>query len=251
MADRRSIWARDVMQFVAFVTAAYPGVDGRELAGIVGIVGLDALALDAKLPVGKLWALWRAAVDATGDRTLAVRYGIATRLEHMGVFGVAVMTAPTSRIALERAARYLHLSTDSARLKLVEREDSCHVRWVRDGARDAGHALANETVLAQIVAAIRQVAGDGAATEVAFRHARPGCAEATAIAKLFGCATTWSARHDQIAVRSTALDRLSLLERCHVSEDFVSLSLLERCHLARTSSTVPHATTEPLSMRMT
>jgi AraC-like DNA-binding protein len=220
MADRRSLWARDAQQFVAFVVSERPEVDRRALASAAELADLEERCPDARIPIQRVWALWRAAVEASGDRALAVRYGVATRLEHMGLFGFAVMTAATARDALARAGRYLHLATDSARLEIVEARRACSVRWQRDGVRDAGHALANETVLGQIVAALRQIAGPRAVERVAFRHGGPPVDARAQIARLLGCATVWGARHDEIAIRCGVLDEPTTTANAAMSRYF-------------------------------
>lgn len=210
MADRQSIWAREAQQFTAFVVGERPQLDRRALLAAAQLSDLDERSPEARLPIQRVWLLWRAATDLADDRTLAVRYGMATRLEHMGLFGFAVMTAPTGRDALTRAGRYLHLTTDSARLELVERRGTSSVRWHRDGARDPGHELANETVLAQIVGALRQITypgGPSPVERVAFRHRAPAPAERAQITALLGCAASWAAHDDEIAIRSGVLDR--------------------------------------------
>ncbi len=193
MADRRAIWAREAQGFIAFLARDRPTLDLRALTR--AIPDLATRAPDARVPVAQVWALWQGAVDATGDRTLPVRYGFATQLDQLGLYGFAVMTAPTARDALTRAGRYIHLVTNSARLELVDHGDECCVRWHRDGARDRGHGLGNETVLAQIAAAMCHVVGKPALRGVAFRHAGPAEPRAAAqIARAFGCPVAWRAR---------------------------------------------------------
>jgi len=207
VANRRTIWAREAQLFLGFVAAGYPEVDVAALARAANLEAIAARDPEAGVPIADTWQLWQLAVRASGDRTLAIRYGLATRLEHLGVFGFAVMTASTVRGALDRAARFLHLITDSAHLELHERGARACVRWQRDAAGAVSDALANETVLAQIAAAIRQTAGPRALAAVEFRHPPPDRADAAKIERLLGCATRWGARADQLVVPAHALAR--------------------------------------------
>jgi AraC-like DNA-binding protein len=169
----------------------------------VGIADLLERPPDARVPITAVWALWLAAVEATGDRALALRYGLATRLEYQGLFGFAVMTSPTIGEAGRRAGRFLHLITDSARLVLVERSDHAVFRWEREGAGEPGHDVANETVVGQIVAGITQLAGRSAVKRVTFRHAAP--AAAATLEKLLPCPVTWRSRNNDIVVPAAEL----------------------------------------------
>jgi AraC-like DNA-binding protein len=221
VTDRRTIWAREPQQFLAFVGARHPRVIVGPLAAAAGLPDLAERAPEARVPIARVWALWQAAADATGDRALAVRYGLAARLEDLGLLGFALVTAPTTREALARTTRFLHLVTDSARMDVIERGGTASVRWVRDGARGVGLALANETVLAQLVAMLHQGIGRRAVTELTFRHAAPAAADAATIARLVGARVRWGAAHDQVGLPAAALDAVSPGANASMSAYFV------------------------------
>lgn len=205
MPDLRSIWVSEPQQFVRFVGRTHPDVDLGALLRIAAAPDLLQREPDARLPITATWALWAAAVATTGDRSLAIRYGLATVLEQQGLFGFAVMTAPTTAEAAHRASRFLHLVTDSAQLRLIDRRDHLILRWEREGRREPGHDLANETVLAQIVSFVTQLVGRPAVTRLTFRHPAPS--SAASLARLLGCPVTWSARHDEVSVPHVDLAR--------------------------------------------
>jgi AraC-like DNA-binding protein len=231
--DRRTIWAKEPQQFVRFAAAAFSDLDQGALLRASGLPDLFARDPDARLPVAAVWRLWHAAVEATRDRALAIRYGMTTRLDQLGLFGFAVMTAPTAREAAARACRFLHLVTDSATLRLVEHRDELAIRWEREGRGELGHELANETALAQIASFVVQTAGRTAIHRICFRHAVP--AAAARLEPLLGSRVAWRARHDEVVMSRTALERRPPTANAALSAYFES-------HLATRAASEPAPT---------
>jgi AraC-like DNA-binding protein len=202
----RTIARFELQRFVRFVVAERPRVDARDLCAAAGEHDLLARDGESRTTIERTWDLWGAATEATGDRTLATRFGLATRLEDLGLYGFAILTAPTVREATSRGARFLGLVSDSGRVEVVERGSSAHLRFVRDGTRSLGHQTANETVLAQWVGATRQVVGAYGGASVAYRHAAPP-ADAKRIERILACPVRWSAAHDELVVPRALLDQ--------------------------------------------
>src|SRR5262249_31782877 len=110
--------------------------------------------------------------------------------------GLAVMTCTTMREAFSRVERYQHLLTTSGRWEVREARSVVRLLWNRSGKRSLGHRLANETVLAELVAGFRRLLGDVDPLLVHFRHTSPDDAEPHE--SFFRCPIRWSATFDAI-----------------------------------------------------
>ncbi len=206
MPAGRTIARFELQRFVRFVVAEHPRVDAAALCAAAGEHDLLARDGETRTSIERTWDLWAAGTQRSGERTLATRFGLATRLEDLGLYGFAILTAPTVREATSRASRFLGLVSDSGRLVVVERAGSAHLRFEREGARSLGHSAANETVLAQWLAALRQVVGPVAGIDLGFRHAA-SAADAKRIEATLGCRVRWRSAHDEVVAPRELLDQ--------------------------------------------
>ncbi len=76
--------------------------------------------------------------------------------------GLVALTSASGEEALARVLRYNRLVSTAGRWSLLREDDRAGVvmRWERAGERSLGHRGANETVLAEFVAAARAVMDD-------------------------------------------------------------------------------------------
>ncbi len=136
---------------------------------------------------------------------LPLRFAATTRLEHLGVLGFAIQTAPTVREALDRVERFQGLTSNSGFSEVTRLGDEVRIAWRRHAARlDLGVRVANEVVIAQQVVLAKQLGLRGP-RRVTFRHRQPP--EVEAHARFFGCPVTWGAPHDAVLWPGEWLDR--------------------------------------------
>lgn len=90
------------------------GIDGRSLAAEAGIPAAALAEPDRRIPLAASKRLWRAAVDAAGDPALGIEVSRHVRPTTFHALGHAFLASPTLREALERTARYSHVTADHA-----------------------------------------------------------------------------------------------------------------------------------------
>jgi AraC-like DNA-binding protein len=128
--------------------------------------------------------------------SLPIDFGSTIRARDMGIYGMAIQTAPTVADALARSVRFQRLMTTTGRI-VLEREPGV-LRWVWRcaGLRTLGVRVRNEVVLAEHVAVMRAITCDALPRRVSFMHAAPE--DSTAHARFFGCAIEWQANEDSV-----------------------------------------------------
>jgi hypothetical protein len=160
---------------------------------------------EARIGMDVVYALWREATKRTADPGIGIRFAATSTFEDYGVLGLAIMTCTTVREALSRVHRYQHLLSNSGRWDVKERGDVTHIAWHREGERALGHRVANETVLAELVAGFRQLLGEVSPLAIAFKH--PGPADTSAHREFFGCPLRFRAESDEVLFPSVILSR--------------------------------------------
>ena len=195
--------AFEALRFLSWVERAYPNVDTAALRRASGLPA--ALDGEARIGMEPVYALWGEAAAQTSDPGIGVRFAASSSFEDFGILGLAMMTCTTAREALSRVHRYQHLLSTSGRWEIKERDGVTHVEWHRDGKRTLGHRLANETVLAELVAGCRQLLGTVDPLAVAFRHPSP--ADTSEHRLFFRCPLRWSAPSDEVLLPSEILSR--------------------------------------------
>lgn len=125
---------------------------------------------------------------------LPLRFATTTRLEHLGVLGFAIQTAPTVLEALERVEQFQSLTSNSGYSEVSHERDEVRIAWERHTRRlDLGVRVANEIVIAQQLVLARQLGLRGP-RRVTFRHRAP--ADEQAHTRFFRCPVTWGAPQD-------------------------------------------------------
>ncbi|WP_437280924.1 AraC family transcriptional regulator [Sorangium sp. So ce375] len=181
--------------------------DGVRLGAMERAARLPSLASDPerRIEIDRLLDLWTYLGQTLDDPSLPIRVAQRATLEDLHVLGFAMMTAPSVGHALDTAARYSALLTDSGRWETIETAKRVQLRWHRLRPLTLGHRLSNETALAQSLGCLRQMAGDDLTPlEVSFRHAAPP--RRTAHLEFFRCPVRFDAPWDGLVFRRELLD---------------------------------------------
>jgi AraC-like DNA-binding protein len=151
-------------------------------------------AADERVAERTLVAVLEAAMRALNRPSLPIDFGATIRAGDMGIYGMAIQTAPTVGDALARSVRFQRLMTTTGRM-LLERERDV-LRWVWSSAapRTLGVRVRNEIVLAEHVTVVRAIAPAAAPRRVTFTHSAPRDSEAHG--RFFDCPIEWTARDD-------------------------------------------------------
>jgi len=96
------------------------GLDRDELMAVAGLSEGELENPDARVRLPKYWCLWRLLVDRIPDPALGVRLGSECRARDLGLVGYAMLFSPTLGCALGRLARFSHILTETAEVKIVE-----------------------------------------------------------------------------------------------------------------------------------
>lgn len=127
------------------------------------------------------------------------------RSNDLGVLGLAMKTAPTLHVSLEKLTRYSPLLAGAMdiQLQVTPGRTSLVIDSGRGGPRPSG--IRSECMVAAIVRTIRCIAGVGHHVEaVCFRHGCAGDAEHYAV--LFECPVLFDGDCDEIVLKTSALD---------------------------------------------
>jgi AraC-like DNA-binding protein len=137
-----------------------------------------------------------AAMRVVRRPSLPVDFGSTIRPADMGIYGMAILTAPTVGDALERSVRFQRLMTNAARIDLEPTRGG--VRWVWSSAaqRTLGVRIRNEVVLTEHVTVVRALAPGAAPRRVSFMHGEP--ADCSTHSRFFACPIAWSADEDSV-----------------------------------------------------
>jgi AraC-like DNA-binding protein len=197
------------------------------------VIGSEALRLKVfllahKLPMPRvLHSIARSAADAVDERvserllvdaldaamrklrrpSLPVEFGASIRPADMGIYGMAILAAPTVGDALERSVRFQRLMTNTARIYLEQNKDQARWVWSCTQARTLGVRVRNEIVLAEHVAIVRALSPGASPRRVSFVHHAPK--DFAAHVRFFNCPVAWSADQDGVAWANDGL-RLTL-----------------------------------------
>jgi AraC-like DNA-binding protein len=193
------------MSVTALLAAlAARGEDPRALSAVLGADVDGPLEPTLRLGVQNVFSLWEYAAKVMPNHSVPVRVAASATLESSHLLGLLVMTAPTTRAALEAATTYGALHTDSGRWHLAE--DSHHVtlRWERPLRLTPGHALCNEAILCHWLNGLRRATqGNVVPVRAWVRHAPRHSRE---LSEFVGCHVEAGEADDGFVLRRDFLD---------------------------------------------
>src|SRR5512134_1782771 len=99
------------------------GVGREELKRLAGFRDEELADPDARVPMSKVWSLWRAIIDRVSDRDLGLRVGEDLRARELGLLGYAVYHSATLRDALVRVARYARIVNEDLVVHVLDEGD--------------------------------------------------------------------------------------------------------------------------------
>lgn len=146
-------------------------------------------------------------------------FATTVEIDHLGVLGLAIKTAPTLRASLKRIERYFRLVTDTAAYRLVESSDPALLTFEAHTPAHPALDLRTECAFAGFARNMRLfVEGELSLEYISFRHSSRE--DPTRYAALFGCPVRFDADIDAIAIKQAMLDLPNRLGDASVSEFF-------------------------------
>ncbi|SLN60214.1 Transcriptional activator NphR [Roseivivax jejudonensis] len=192
--------------------------DGRVRDGAAVVARVPAR--DGRVPDETYFDLIARVAEKHGDPVvLAIDYGKRLRIDDLGVLGLAMKSAPTLRAALERAARYFLLMTDTVAYRLQPEAGGGVFRIETLTRMHPALAVRNACALTGFATAMRQCAGSNIAfAEVTLRHDPGG--PLPPLERFFGCPVRLGGGPDAIRFGPGVLDRETRLGDAAMSDYF-------------------------------
>jgi AraC-like DNA-binding protein len=180
-------------------------LDRNELAVLAGLSPEELNDPDARIPLGKVWTLWRLMIERIPDQALGLHLGMQTSVRDLGLVGYAVYHSRTLREAFARIARYSRIVNEALILHLVEGEDRGKLVIEKATRLDAlTHPI--DARLASAVAIAREVTGIRIVPlEVGLPHPRP--ADISEHQRYFSCPLIFDQPESVLVLSRTDLDR--------------------------------------------
>jgi len=180
------------------------GLDRDELATAAGF-GDELRDPDARVPVTKIWNLWRILIDRTSDPILGLHLAMGLRIRQFGLVGYAMFNSRTVLDALRRLTRYSRILSEALELSLSADAERVDIVVARSARLDAlVHPV--DARLAGLLAATRALAGvEIAPLEVRFPYRRPR--RVSDHRRYFRCELRFESAASGIAFRRQDVDR--------------------------------------------
>ncbi|HXV76834.1 MAG TPA: AraC family transcriptional regulator [Candidatus Polarisedimenticolaceae bacterium] len=183
-------------------------LDRDELSAAAGLTPSELADPDTRVPLSKIWALWRVLIERTDDPALGLRLGMRTRVRELGLVGYAVRHSRTLREAIGRVARYSRIVNEALVLHLIENEN--HGKLIVERAPALDELIhPTDMRLASALAVAREITGAHIVPrEVGVPHARP--ADVSAHERFFSCAIAFDQPESVLVFRCEDLDRAAI-----------------------------------------
>jgi AraC-like DNA-binding protein len=215
-----------------------------DVAAVLTAAGCDAAALDdpdGRIPHQLAIAVWREAVERSGDDTFGIHTAEQIRPGAFDVLDYATRSSATLGEGLQRLLRYHRILHDVAVVQLSEDGDRVELTHeLPDQAGVLPRQPAEFIVAAWIVVARQATGTDFAPLEVTFRHSPP--ADTTEHERFFRAAVRFNS-----AANGVVLSR-SLLELPLIKSDPGLCAVLER-HLGELLDRMPRTTSVSARVR--
>lgn len=105
------------------------GLDRGELLRQAGLRESDLSDPDARIPLLRFLALWRAVLAILNRPDVGVRFGAEIRVRDVGLVGYLMLNSPTLGDALERVVRFGRILDEDYPPRLVVDGDRAEYRW--------------------------------------------------------------------------------------------------------------------------
>jgi AraC-like DNA-binding protein len=181
------------------------GLDRGELMHAAGLDEAELRDPDARIPVSKIWNLWRIVIERVPDPALGVRMGAAAKVREFGIVGYTMLFSATLRGAFDRLARYSHVLSKAVEYVLEPEADHTRLMLERSPRFDALHRPLDAR-LSVVVAAAREITGtEVSPLEVHFPYERP--LDVAEHQRYFRCPLRFDEPRAAVLFRNDDLDR--------------------------------------------
>lgn len=181
---------------------------GLDVAAIASAAEMDANLLqnpEGRVATEIVSALWRAAVDVSGDPAICMVGARAPKPGNFNVVGFAMLSSHNLYAALRSFSRYMRLVSDAAQIELDDLDDAVRVKFHLFGGRTPIPRQRLEFDLLVILTFCRWVSGR-AVKPLRARMMRPACAYSDRLAEAFDCPILFDSKYDGFVFSRQDLD---------------------------------------------
>jgi AraC-like DNA-binding protein len=192
---------------VATTLARKLGELGVSPADVLRLAGLPGGLLDQEkilVSTEELFALYRGIAKASPDPLIGLKLGAEERVERYDPIAIAAVSARSLRDALQRLARYKHLTCPEG-IEVSERGDECRVRFRWLLAQETEPPLLIDVCFAAVAALARR--GSGAAVKPKRLALRGPARDRRAYESHFGCPAAFGGEQNLMVFARADLDR--------------------------------------------
>jgi len=181
------------------------GLDREELMAQAGFGPAELDDPDSRVPLGKIWNVWRIMIDQTGDPALGLHLGAETEVRELGLVGYAAYHSQTLRAAFERIARYSRIVNEALVARMIDDEDRGTFAVERAPRLDSlRHPIDGR--MASALAVARELTGvDLTPLEVRLPYPRPE--DLSEHRRVFRCPVQFDQSESMLVFRKVDLDR--------------------------------------------
>jgi AraC-like DNA-binding protein len=181
------------------------GLDREELMAQAGFGQSELDGPDSRVPLGKIWNVWRIMIDQTGDPALGLHLGVETRVRELGLVGYAAYHSQTLRAAFDRIARYSRIVNEALVAHMIDDEDRGTFAVENAPRLDLlRHPIDGR--MASVTAVARELTGvDLTPLEVRLPYPRPD--DTSEHRRIFRCPVQFDQSESMIVFRKVDLDR--------------------------------------------
>jgi AraC-like DNA-binding protein len=149
------------------------GLDRHELTTASGFREEDLADPDARVPVTKIWNLWRILIERTSDPVLGLHLGMGVEVKEFGLVGYSMLHSRDLFSAMGRLTRYSRIINEALECRLRPAADHVDVVLAHSPRLDAlRHPV--DARLAAVLAVARELTGSAMTPiEVRFPYPRP------------------------------------------------------------------------------
>jgi len=181
------------------------GLERAELMRLAGFRQHELDDPDSRVPLAKVWTLWRIVIEQADDPNLGLHLGIETRVRELGLVGYAAYHSQTLQTAFERIARYSRIVNEALVAHMIDDEDRGTFAVEKAPRLDSlRHPIDGRMASATAVA--RELTGvDINPLEVRFPYPRPS--DTSEYRRIFRCTVLFDQPESMLVFGRIDLDR--------------------------------------------
>lgn len=175
------------------------GLDREELMRDAGLAESELSDPDARIPVGKIWSLWRAVINRVPDEAIGLHLGESITVRHLGLVGYTLLHSRTLGHALIRVTRYSRILSEALQYSLEDGSEQTRLILEREPRFDLlRHPI--DTRLASMLAISREITGvEIVPVEVCLPYPRP--ADSAELQRFYRAPLKFGAPKGSLALR--------------------------------------------------